>query len=489
MVALPLIGNGLILIAWLISALGFGLLVLRPMQLQCAVSLRLVLATALGLGIISLLTLMLGCVGLLHHWSALGIIIVGWAGVMIHLRTRSALLRDQWKRLKAPAHFHWLWLALVPLSSIALICGVLPPGLLWGDEPNGYDVTEYHLQVPREWYEAGKIVPLHHNVFSYFPFNVEMHYLLAMHLRSGPWNGMYLAQLMHASFIVLSVLAIYALLAEKHPRGAIIAAIITGATPWLTLLAPVAYNEGGLLLFGTLAIGLAMRVLDVGCVSAHHRAGTTSVLKHTLRGEPIRWMARRAMAGFACGSKLTAVPEVLIPVPILVALIGKWKNKHRTSNIEHPMSNESIQPSMFDVGCSMFIPVLAFWLSAMVTFSPWLIRNMLWTHNPVFPEATSIFGKVHWTDAQVERWQRANHMPRADQQNLVSRAQAGWDQILGDARFGYVLVPLGVVALLIRRDRESLCLGASFYSMRFSGSFSLIFRVGSLFYRFRSSHF
>ena len=33
--------------------------------------------------------------------------------------------------------------------------------------------------------------------FSYFPFGVEMHYLLAMHLAGGPWRGMYLAQLMH----------------------------------------------------------------------------------------------------------------------------------------------------------------------------------------------------------------------------------------------------------------------------------------------------
>src|SRR5205809_404472 len=82
-------------------------------------------------------------------------------------------------------------------------CAMLPPGLLWGDEPNGYDVLEYHLQVPREWYELGRIVPLQHNVFSFLPFNVEMHYLLAMHLRGGPWAAMYLAQLMHVAFIAI----------------------------------------------------------------------------------------------------------------------------------------------------------------------------------------------------------------------------------------------------------------------------------------------
>ena len=59
--------------------------------------------------------------------------------------------------------------------------------------------------------------------FLIFPFNVEMHYLLAMHLRGGPWAGMYLAQLMHLSYVVLAVLAVYAFATSdssgKRPRS------------------------------------------------------------------------------------------------------------------------------------------------------------------------------------------------------------------------------------------------------------------------------
>src|SRR5205823_9322486 len=112
----------------------------------------------------------------------------------------------------------WLWLLVVPFFAIAVVGALMPPGVLWKDEPHYYDVIEYHLQVPREWYEAGRIVPLHHNVFSFFPFNVEMHYLLAMHLRGGPWAGMYLAQFMHGAFIFLTVLAVYALARWKADR-------------------------------------------------------------------------------------------------------------------------------------------------------------------------------------------------------------------------------------------------------------------------------
>jgi hypothetical protein len=401
----PLFVNGLVLLAWLAGALGFGLLALRFARIECALLLRCVIATALGLGILSLLTLGLGLFGYLNRATSIGLVALGVINSISFLRKPTASL---WDSLKSPARANWFLLALIPLLSICTLCAILPPGILWGDEPNGYDVTEYHLQVPREWFEAGRIIALKHNVFSFFPFNVEMHYLLAMHLRGGPWAGMYLAQLMHLGFILLTVVAIYALASNKF--GAITGALIAGATPWLGLLAPVAYNEGGLLLFGTLSVGLSLRALR--------------------EDRPIRLLILAgAMAGFACGSKMTAVAAVLVPLPIVIAIIRRC-----------------------------VVGSLAFWLAGAVVFAPWLIRNAAWRGNPVFPEATSIFGKAHWSDTQAERWKRANHLPRADQQNLPARLHAGWDQVLGDPRFAFALIPLGIAAACVRRDRESIAL-------------------------------
>src|SRR5213078_1298611 len=94
---------------------------------------------------------------------------------------------------------------------LSIVAALVPPGVMWGDEPHGYDVVEYHLQLPREWYELHRIVPLHHNVFSYFPLATEMHYLLAMQFRHTPWAGMYVAQLMHVAMSALAVVAVYAM--------------------------------------------------------------------------------------------------------------------------------------------------------------------------------------------------------------------------------------------------------------------------------------
>ena len=37
-----------------------------------------------------------------------------------------------------------------------------------------FDVKEYHLQGPKEWYLAGQITFLEHNVYTSFPFLTEM---------------------------------------------------------------------------------------------------------------------------------------------------------------------------------------------------------------------------------------------------------------------------------------------------------------------------
>ncbi len=359
---------------------------------------------ALGIGCFSLLTLGLGLAGWLNRGLAIILIGIGIALLLVRFigdpRVKSfslaAMLEQRVDRSS------WLWLIPVPFFAIAVLGALMPPGVLWPGEPHYYDVLEYHLQVPREWYEAARILPLHHNVFSYFPFNVEMHYLLAMHLRGGPWAGMYLAQLMHVAMIAISVMAV----AEFAGRRGLVGVLFAASTPWLTLLAPVAYNEGGLLLFGTLAIGWAWRALN----SPERRS------RHM--------MLAGAMAGFACGVKLTAVPMLLAAIPIgfIIALLVRGDRR-------------------------FLRPVSLFVLTGLIVFSPWLIRNFVWTRNPVFPEAMSILGRAHFTPEQVERWRLA-YVPPVNERSLEARLHSSWKNIFADWRYGFALIPAGLIVLL-----------------------------------------
>jgi hypothetical protein len=72
--------------------------------------------------------------------------------------------------------------------------------------------------------------------------------------------------------------------------------------------------------------------------------------------------------------------------------------------------------------------------------SPWLIRNTLWTGNPVFPEAMDILGNAHFSDVQVERWREA-YWPDKNHRTISGRIAAFGQQVIFDSRFGFLMIP------------------------------------------------
>lgn len=421
-----LIVEGFHVIAWLAAATGIGAVVLRAMRVRIE-SRALAFATfaGLGLGIISLLVLGMGLVGWMNRGSAIAMLVIGLiAGAMCVRNIQIELPRE--------AAF---LLLLMPTLGLVTAAAFMLPGVLWSDEPAGYDVLAYHFQVPREWYEIGRIVPLTHNVFSYFPFNVEMHYLLAMHLRGGAYEGMYLAQLMHVAFLGLSVVALIGFTAK--PQTGIIAAITMGSFPWLMMLSPIGYNEGGLLLFGTLAFVWAIRAFDpsLGTPGEGAGEGSASTPVEEPSPDPLpEYQEREAgvviagvMTGFACGCKLTAVPVLLLAMPIIGLILRRFSVKQAAT----------------------FLAI------SLLTLSPWLIRNQIWAGNPVFPEATQVLGQAHFNDAQVARWADA-HQPSL---GSAPRVRAIWEQLFRNWRWGYVPVPLSLIAIMLAwRRREVMFL-------------------------------
>lgn len=439
MVLYRLLFDGGVLALWLVASIGIGVCLLPLFRADDAKSnawlLSIATAAALGMGVLGLLTLALGLLGWLNQGTAIALIVLGiLAGI-------ARLFRTGW-RGKAEGHWlagrtRWSWLVLlvVPFLSVMTAGSMLPPYLLWTpDEPHGYDVVEYHLQVPREWYEAGRIVPLNHNVFSFFPFNVEMHYLLAMHLRGGPWAGMYLATMMHGAMMLLAVLAAcgFALRLARNASGAAIAAVVAAlamlATPWLSQLGSIAYDEGGFLLFSTLAMGWAILA---------QRDGERRISRFILAG---------TMAGLACGVKLTAVPEVLIAIGLVSVVLVLIDRRPDQPSFPHRLAGP-----------------LAFGLAGLLVFSPWLIRTWAWSGNPVFPEMAHVLGHGDFSAVQVERWNRA-HAPQPAQRPLRARLHALGTELLWSWQYGFLLIPLTLLSVCLNWRRPDVqFLGAMFF--------------------------
>ncbi|GMU82138.1 MAG: hypothetical protein AMXMBFR47_20090 [Planctomycetota bacterium] len=350
----------------------------RDLKLACA-------AVALGSGGLSLITLVLGVAGLLSHLVAWGLIAAGIAAGLPELQR---VLQERGARPAEPARVTWPQRAGqyaacailgMPLA-VSLIGASLPPGVLWPDEAGGYDVLEYHLQAPREYFEAGRIEFLPHNVYAAFPQLAEMQYLLLMHLMGGAWAGAIPAQILHAFYGVLAVVAI----AAWSPAGVAraIAASLAGSTPWLAYLGCLAYVENPMLFFAAVAGGVLIDRLD---------------FERTEAAVSYRGFAGAGLiAGFAAGCKLTAAPMVA------AGLAVGWLVGDR-----RPPRARLWAAAMFAIAGGL-------------AFSPWMSRNMVQAGNPVYPLGYAAFGGRAWTVDQAAQWAKG-HAVKADEDSVGGR--------------------------------------------------------------------
>jgi hypothetical protein len=273
-----------------------------------------------------------------------------------------------------------------------------------------------------------------------------MHYLLAMNLRGGPWAGMYLCQIMHLSFFALMVAAVYGLARRyANTASATIAALSLLTVPWITQLAGIAYDEGGFLLFGILSIGIAM------------------IATFESKDRRKRFALAGAFAGFAAGSKLTAVPEVLMAVPVVTALAAIWMILRGMGGSPMSSAEKTGGPP---APRGIWIGIALFCITGPLCFSPWLARNIAWAGNPVFPELMPILGHDGFSPVQVERFEKA-HKPLPAQQPLIVRLTTldrevlDWwpDGAMSAWQFGHLIIPFGLIAFgMSARKPRSWCL-------------------------------
>ena len=83
-------------------------------------------------------------------------------------------------------------LIIAPFLVIMLLGAMLPA--------IDFDVLEYHLQGPKEYFQAGRIAFLPHNVYTSMPFGVEMLHLMGMEVLGDWWWGGLVGQLLVALY-------------------------------------------------------------------------------------------------------------------------------------------------------------------------------------------------------------------------------------------------------------------------------------------------
>ncbi len=330
-----------------ISGLGAGSWLLQKLRLDgISPGDRIVLGAGLGLGMLGLLAFGLGLLGITSRWLFLGSLIVLTACVRREIVTATRAIRS----LKKPGAGITLYVGFTLL--LALLAALMPP--------TDWDGLFYHLPGPAWALSAARIVPPQADVpHLSFPGLMESLFMLAMVLRSDV-----VAKLLHWSFAMLLGGLVYRV-ANRH-LGARLgwgAAIALYATPMVAVLAGWAYND------------LALAYFQVAALYA--------VLNGFERRDT-RWFGvAGGLAGLAMGLKYTA-----FICPVTLVILIAWERRKR------PFRQAWTRMALFSA-------------VAIVVASPWYLRNLTFTGNPVYPFAYGVFGGRGWSQWHADWYAQA----------------------------------------------------------------------------------
>lgn len=353
------------------AALGLGGLILRGLRLpgQLTAPERLALAFGLGTSALGVITLLVGRVGGLSPWPVrigLAALALSEAGLAVHEK-RQRVDSPEFKPTdpsEAPPLWMRLgfWAAVTPFL-VLMALGSMIPSI-------DFDAIEYHLQGPKEYFQAGRISFLPHNVYTSMPFSVEMLHLLGMEVLDDWWWGALVGQLLVAAHApAAAVMVGRAATRFGSPRAGLFAALVYLTTPWVFRLAVLPYVEGPLGYYHAALVWSAAVALG----AADPRLRTRL------------WAVTGLLAGGAMACKYPALISAVIPFGF-ISLVDSIRRR---------------SPST----------VLAFSLGWALVMTPWLAKNVVDTGNPVYPLGYHVLGGRYWDEAMDQKWSAA-HGPR-----------------------------------------------------------------------------
>jgi hypothetical protein len=311
-----------------------------------------IFASALGSVITSVMVTSLAFVGQISSstcWAVLAILLLSGIGSRPSLEGfRTALTSKDFfpfSPLKTSAQ---IILGILILLALSL---ALAPAF-------ATDALVYHLAVPKAFLEAGGLVNLPNNIYSFFPQQIEMLYLLALALGSDS-----LAKLIGLGIAFLLLLALWNYYRQKGSASfAWLVPLIYFSTPTFFSIASSAYVD----LQAATYIFLAFYSWENGC-------------KRKQSG----WFNLMALfAGAAVATKLTAV--IVLPLALLgLAVHGR---SHKNSS-------------------QVARQCLALIIGPLLLLLPWLARNYYFTDNPFAPFFINFFGGENGMNWDIARSQ------------------------------------------------------------------------------------
>jgi len=216
--------------------------------------------------------------------------------------------------------------------------------------PVSRDALTHHLAVPELYLKHGGIYEIPALKWSYYPMNLDLLYLILLYFGND-----IIPKYIHFSFALLTAWLIFSYLKKRIDTCyALLGVLLFLSLPVIIKLSITVYVDLGLIFFST--------------------ASLIYLLKWIEKEFKIKDLVISAIwCGLALGTKYNGL-IVLFLLTLFVPFLYLRFIHSRTSSQRNAIGYSAV-----------------FMIVSLMVFSPWMIKNYIWTNNPIYPLYDSLF--------------------------------------------------------------------------------------------------
>ncbi|WP_172683759.1 ArnT family glycosyltransferase [Desulfosarcina cetonica] len=293
---------------------------------------------------------------------------------------------------------------MIVIISAIFLMGSVPPV--------SRDALTHHLAVPKIWIEKGIFTELPGIPFSYYPMNLDLLYMVPLY-----WGNDIVPKYIHFSFALLTALLIYTHVKRRVDRVyGLLGALFFLSIPVIVKLSTAVYVDLGLIFFSASALFALICWVEDGC--------------------RIRYLLLSALScGLAMGTKYNGLIVFLL-LSCFVPVLYVRRANDEALNGTQPVN----QFKALGFG-------IVFAIGSLLVFSPWMIKNLYMTGNPIYPLYKNVFSNA--TETQ-EKYVAETEGGEASEKEKKRNANSGWTHfsvrkaVYGEPLWQIVLIPIRV---------------------------------------------
>jgi hypothetical protein len=249
------------------------------------------------------------------------------------------------------------------IAAIAALIGAIM--LMATVPPVDRDGLSHHLAVPKLYLKNGGIHEIPGVPFSYYPMNLDLLYMIPLYFGND-----ILPKFMHFGFALLTGWLIFIYLRRRLDgrHYGLAGALLFLSLPIVVKLSITVYVDLGLIFFSTAALLQLLRWAETNF-------------------RPRHLVLAGVFAGLCLGTKINGMLAVFLMA--LGVLFIYRRLFIMVSQSDHKAAPE---PGGEGVGLKPLGWAMVFVAVAALVYSPWMVRNALWTGNPVYPMAAKLLG-------------------------------------------------------------------------------------------------